>query len=661
MHGHVSVDQSARSASWFPPTPGNFPGRSADCSGVRCSQARESLSASYDGEPPPADLAVVDAHVDDCRDCATYRRALREISDLTVPATPPVGLTATLLADPRLRLRRRPSGRGGMRIVLTALVALAVIGFVVLTAAHASAHAMLEGSTPAADAVLSAPPTSVDLTFNEAITLLPDSVRVFGPDGGRVDDGAIGRSHDDAATVSVGLHTDLGRGTYLVSYRVVSADSHPISGAYTFAVGHPSATPAASSTTDGGSRSVDLGLGLSRWLSYAGSALGIGGFAFLVWCWPSGWRSRRARRLVVGGVGALLVGTLLALLLKGPYDEGTGLASMTEGSLLRQVLATTYGQALDARLLLIAALVLLLTYRDHLPGPVLLAAPVVLLVGVGVTFALCGHAAAGGHRPIAVASDTVHVGAMSIWLGGLVLLLGAVLVGEGGEEARPPVLRFSTLATGAVTALIVTGTYQTLHTHYGHVLVVKLGIVGLAFLAAAGSWTWVWQTVNPVVPAHAATSAPPTPSVDGRPRLRRLRWSVGLETLLLVGVLVVTAMLVTSDPARSVTPAGPVATTLTVGPDQVTVRAVPDGSRRVELALEVTDATGAPTEPKQVDASLTLTSARVGPLPIALHGAGVGKRMGEVTVPLTGTWQLAVTVRTSAIDEATAYVDVPVD
>ena len=362
---------------------------------MRCSQARESLSASYDGEPVAADPAAVDAHVDVCRDCATYRRGLRMISDLSVPATPPPGLTATVLADPRLRVDHRPSGRGGMRVVLTAMVALAVIGFVVLTAAHASAHAMLEGSTPAADAVLTTPPTSVDLTFNEAITLLPDSVRVFGPDGGRVDDGAIGRSHDDPATASVGLHTDLAQGTYLVSYRVVSADSHPISGAYTFAVGHTSATPAASTTTDGGSRSVDLGLGLSRWLSYAGSALGIGGFAFLVWCWPAGWSSRRARRLVVGGVGALIVGTLLALLLKGPYDEGTGLASMTDGSLLRQVLATTYGQALDARLLLIAALVLLLTYRDHLPRPVLLAAPAVLLVGVGVTFALCGHAAAG--------------------------------------------------------------------------------------------------------------------------------------------------------------------------------------------------------------------------------------------------------------------------
>jgi len=113
-------------------------------------------------------------------------------------------------------------------------------------------------------------------------------------------------------------------------------------------------------------------------------------------------------------------------------------------------------------------------------------------------------------------------------------------------------------------------------------------------------------------------------------------------------------------PALPIPAPGVGATTVTVGPDRVKVHAMPDGSRRIPLTLEVTDAAGAPIEPKQVEASLTLTSADVGPLPIALHEAGIGKRTGEVTVPLTGTWRLAVTVRTSAIDEATGYVDVPV-
>jgi copper transport protein len=637
---------------------------------VRCAQAREALSAWYDGESADAGREEVEAHVATCAGCAAYRRGLGTIAGLAVPAAPPPGFFATLLADGRLHLGSRPGSRG--RLGFTLLVALAVvvvIGILVIAATPASAHAVLESSSPEADSVVAKAPLAVDLTFDEPITLVPESVRVFGPDGGEVDNGVIGHAHGDPATASVELRPKLPDGTYLVSYRVVSADSHPVSGAFTFSVGHATGTPTRTAG-EGGSHGVDVGLGIARWLGYAGSSLGLGGFAFIVWCWPSGWASRRARGVVVGGVATLVAGTLLALLLKGPYDEGSGLGSVTDGPLLRQVLATTYGEALDARLLLLAALVLLLTYRDHLPARLLAVAPALLLAGVGLTFALCGHAAAGGHRPVAVASDTVHVAAMSIWMGGLVMLLGALLVEADQDRATPPVLRFSTLATGAVTVLVATGTYQSLrevrswdvlfHTHYGHVLVVKLVVVGVALLAAAGSRTWVWQTVHPVVPVLAATAGPTEPLVDGRPRLGRLRVSVALETVLLVVVLVVTAMLVTSDPARPSTPAGPVATTVAVGPDRVRVRVVPDGSRRVEVHLVVIDAAGRATEPKEIDASLTLTSDRIGPLPVTLERTGPGRRTGHVAVPVPGNWQLGITVRTSAIDEATKYVDVPI-
>jgi copper transport protein len=640
---------------------------------VRCSRAREALSAWYDGESADADRASVDRHVDACEACTTYRRGLAAIADLAVPAGPPPGLSASLAAGLRVPVDRRDTHARGawLAVALAALAALVVIGLLVLATGPVSAHAVLERSTPEADAVLAGPPASVELVFNEPVTLVPDSIRVFGPDGGQVDDGAVAHRQGDGATVAVGLRRDLPAGTYLVSYRVVSADSHPIEGAYTFAVDHFTRTPTELAGGGEGSTTVDLGLGLSRWLSYAGSALGLGGFAFLVWCWPAGWASRRARLLVTGGVGVLIVGTLLALLLKGPYDEGSGLGSVTDGRLVRQVLATTYGHALDVRLLLMAALVLLVTYREQLPRPVLLAAPAVLLAGTGVTFALCGHAAAGGHRPLALVSDTVHVAGMSVWLGGLVLLLGAVLARCEREEATRIVLRFSRLATGAVAALIATGVYQTLrevrswdvllHTHYGHVLVVKLAIVGLAFLAAAGSRTWVWQTAHPLVTVHAATSAPPGPVVDGRPQLRRLRLSVAAETLLLVGVLVASAMLVTSDPARPAAPLEETARTITVGPDQVRVTAVPDGARRVRITLDVTDGAGRPTEPKEVDAMLSLESEQIGPLPVALETSGRGRRTGQVSVPVPGDWQLGVTVRTSAIDEATGYVDVPIE
>jgi copper transport protein len=574
------------------------------------------------------------------------------------------------------RASGRPTGRrGALRLITrsavaaaTGFVLVALVGLLLLVAPPASAHAMLAGSDPAADAVLTAPPTTVDLVFNESITLLPDSVRVFGPDGTRVDAGTVAHTHNDAATAGVAVRPDLPDGTYLVSYRVVSADSHPVEGAYTFVIGHPSRTPAAAPPVDG-SRSVDVALGFSRWLTYAGSALGLGGFAFLVWCWPVGWSERRARLLVGGGVVVLTAGTMLALVLKGPYDAGVGLAHATDAHLLRDVLGTTYGRALDARLLLIAVLVLLLTYREHVPARWLAAAPAVLLAGAGVSFALCGHPAAGGHRPLAIGSDTVHVAAMSIWLGGLTLLLGAVLRRDRAELTSP-VMRFSTLATGAVALLIASGTYQTLrevgswdvlfHTHYGHVLLVKLGIVALAFCAASGSRIWVWQTMHPIVPVHAVTAAPPEPDVDGRPRLRRLRTTVGIESALLVCALVASAMLVTSDPAVSVPTAHPVSADLTVGPDRVRVTAVPAGARRVDLSLDVTDGAGRPTEPREIEAALRLPASEIGPLPVTLTGTERGRRTGTISVPIAGHWQLAVTVRTSAIDESTAYVDIPI-
>ena len=564
-----------------------------------------------------------------------------------------------------LRERRRAA------VVLPSLPAALMLGVLFLLAAPASAHAMLEGSTPAADSVVHVAPSSVDLVFSEAITLLPDSVRVFASDGGQVDDGHVAHAHADPATASVGLRSGLAAGTYLVSYRVVSADSHPISGAYTFSIGHPSRAPAVALASSGGSRSVDVTLGLARWLSYAGSALGLGGVVFLAWCWPAGWRSSRARRWVGGGVGLLAVGTALALLLKGPYDAGLGLAHATDGDLLREVLATTYGRGLDARLLLVAVAILVLTYRERLPDRLVAWGSVALLAATGVTFALGGHAAAGHDRALAILSDTVHVMAMSAWLGGLWLLTAVLLPGRlDHDRVAVPVRRFSTVATASVTLLVATGTFQALrevrswdvllHTHYGHVLLVKLLVVCLALAAASGSRAWVWQSRHPVVPVHAMTAAATKPVAAGGPAVARLRVTVGIESLVLLGVLVASALLVTSDPARSTVAPTSVATTLTVGPDTVRVSAAPAGVHVIALRLQVLDAHKRPVEPAEVDAALSLATQQVGPLPVDLTSGGHGLRTGRATLPLSGTWRLAVTVRTSPIDEATAYVDVPV-
>jgi hypothetical protein len=152
---------------------------------------------------------------------------------------------------------------------------------------------------------------------------------------------------------------------------------------------------------------------------------------------------------------------------------------------------------------------------------------------------------------------------MSIWLGGS-CPARAVLAGGRRDEATPPVLRFSTLATGAVTVLIATGVYQTpargaagtsCSTPTTATCWWSLGIVGLAFLRRGGVADLGMADGQPGGTGPRSHLGRAGPVVDGRPDLRRLRLSVGLETLLLIGVLVATALLVTSDPARSSAPA----------------------------------------------------------------------------------------------------------
>jgi hypothetical protein len=142
--------------------------------------------------------------------------------------------------------------------------------------------------------------------------------------------------------------------------------------------------------------------------------------------------------------------------------------------------------------------------------------------------------------------------------------------------------------------------------------------------------------------------------------MRTLRSSVPLESVALVAVLVASTLLVTSDPKATRLVSATVSTTLHAGPDSVRVSAVPDGTRRVRLRLVVLDPQGHPVDPPEVDASFALAAQQVGPLPVTLTRGGRGVRTGQVSLPLGGLWQLAVTVRTSAIDEATAYVEVPV-
>ncbi|KOG53698.1 membrane protein [Streptomyces griseoflavus] len=236
------------------------------------------------------------------------------------------------------------------------VLAAALLGVLLGGAAPAGAHAALTGSTPAQGSVVQSAPEQVTLTFSEGVAMDDDSVRVLDPQGKRVDRGKL-RDLCSGETVKygAGLPPGLPDGTYTVAWQAVSADSHPVSGAFTFSVGAPSKTSAPLPQQEAGGGVVGALYGIARYIAYAGFVVLVGGAAFVLACRPAAARVRPVQCLVSRGWAALTAATIAMLLLRTPYTTSGDLADVFDLGGLRQVLETKPGAALVARLLLLAA------------------------------------------------------------------------------------------------------------------------------------------------------------------------------------------------------------------------------------------------------------------------------------------------------------------
>ncbi|MET8247492.1 copper resistance protein CopC [Streptomyces sp. NPDC005202] len=389
-------------------------------------------------------------------------------------------------------------------------------------AGPASAHAALRTTDPADGTVLKSAPRTVMLTFTESVGLLDDSFRLFDPDGRRVHTGEAQHAPGRSDTARVTLPAKLGQGTFTVAWRVVSADSHPVSGAFTFSVGKPSATTATVDTGPVEDPATGSLYDLARYAGYAAAALLIGTAAFALVCRPPD--PGPLRRPLVAGWWALLASTVVLLVLRAPYETGTGPASAFDPSALGRTLTSRPGLALLVRLaLLLPAAVFLVRLsrrrEGERPTRPTLATGAALALALALTWAAAEHASAGIQVPVAMASSVLHLLAMAVWLGGLTALLTTLhrtTTGEpgpdtpedgtrasastGGHGLTATVARFSRVAFAAVTVLVVTGIYQSWRglgswttltgTTYGRLLLVKLAAVALLLAAASRSRSW---------------------------------------------------------------------------------------------------------------------------------------------------------------------------
>ncbi|MFC8289792.1 copper resistance CopC/CopD family protein [Streptomyces sp. NPDC057242] len=414
--------------------------------------------------------------------------------------------------------------RLGTALARLLILAAALLGTLLAGAAPASAHAALTGSDPQDGAVVATAPKEVNLTFSEQVAMSADSIRVLDPAGRRADTGEI-RDLCSGSIVRYGveLRAGLPDGTYTVAWQTVSADSHPIAGAFTFSIGAPSATSVALPDREPGGGLVGALYGIARYLSYAGFAVLVGGGAFVLVCWPRGAGVRPVQRTVVRAWLTLTGATLVMLLLRNPYTGSGELADAFDLAGLKSVLETKTGAALTSRLLLLGAAALFVAVlfgsytrrtdpkekKDLVFG--LGIGGTVVAAGIAGTWALAEHASTGIQPGIAMPVDILHLLAVATWLGGLTVLLVALYRTPSVERAA--VERFSKVAFASVAVLVATGVYQSWRqvgswsaltgTRYGQLLLVKIGLMGVLVGIAWISRRWT-QRLADLPPAEKA-------------------------------------------------------------------------------------------------------------------------------------------------------------
>ena len=380
------------------------------------------------------------------------------------------------------RSRRRTWVAG----IVAALASLAI-------APAAWAHAVLEESRPSNDSIVQVSPAQVTLRFSESIDTSPSAIRVFAADGARVDDGSIERP--DANVASVGLEPRLADGTYTVTWRVVSADTHPVAGAFVFHVGAPGAQPGGIAEqvlqSTATSRTVSIAFTTIRFLSYALIFLCVGGMTgiALVLGRASEATRRRLLGLVAGCAGGLVVVSLVGIVLQAAESAGVGILDALRWPRIDEVLGTRFGQVWLARavlgLLLVIGAIALRRARGR-AAELTLDAALVVCAGLVLTPAAAGHSNGGAASFI---SDVVHVQAGAVWIGGLAFVLLALLFERTRrwELASDAVPRFSTIAVISVAALLVAGLVNAYlqvrswsglwETTYGRLILVKAGLL----------------------------------------------------------------------------------------------------------------------------------------------------------------------------------------
>ena len=566
------------------------------------------------------------------------------------------------------------------RALAVAVVALALLP------ASASAHALLKATTPERGARLERAPAQVTLRFSEPVEVAFGAVRVFDSNGREVQAGRAFHPGDRGSAVAVRLRDGLGEDGYTVTYRVISADSHPVSGGFVFVVGNaaaPGTTVADLLDDERAGPVTGTVFGAVRAVQFASIAFALGALIFLLACWLPALRqtsgggpawsaasdafAARLRTIVLAAAIAGAAAAALAIVLQGAVAGGTAFWDALSADVVGDVLSTRFGLfwglGLAAWLMVSGAA---MVWRGDRTRLVAVGVPLAVLAFLP---ALGGHSSVQSPVALLLPANVLHVVSASAWLGGVGALVFALRAATARLEStdRTRLLaavvgRFSALAGIAIAVLLASGVVQGLvevrtvahlfDTAYGRAVLAKVilfaGIVVLGWINR--------RRLLPALDDAARNAADP-----GRTGVL-LRRTLRTELVLGIAALAVTGALAGYPPSVAVS-SGPYSTTANIGPArmEMTVDPARVGPNEIHVYLFDRRSGGQYDATKELTVTAELPEKRIAPIDLESTKAGPGHYViSGAALSVAGDWSIEVAARVSEFDEHRARIEVPI-
>ncbi|WIJ26965.1 copper resistance CopC/CopD family protein [Devosia sp. RR2S18] len=526
------------------------------------------------------------------------------------------------------------SGAGLFRVrfrsTISVWIAAALLVLAISGSSPVQAHATLISTSPLDGAVLETAPYELILSFNEPVS--PILARLVSPNGTITD---LDNVRATASDLVISLPPAEGEGSFVLSWRAVSDDGHPISGISAFTVGAAPAAP-----TSIGANETDAAITGTLWVLrlvlFCALVFGAGGAAFRVLCWDLPPAAARAVcwSLVVGLAAVAVLPSL-----QGADLVGAGVWELVNPRIWVTGITSAYGITLilAAGALLVGLLALYAT-----GGTTITFVAVLSLVLIGLALSSSGHASSADPRWLTRTALFLHVTSIAWWVGALFPLV--LLLRQDRRTATPPLIRFSRYIPYAIVPLVASGLVlailqlgppsQAWLTPYGLVLAAKLLL--LVILFAIASWNR-WVLTAPAAAGEAKA-------------VKHMRRGIAAEIVIILAVLGLVSVWRFTPPPRALADelAATSSVTLTEGDYQAILTLSPGRIGANSALIQVSKGTGELPTPRSVRLSMQPQDDVIAPVTATAEQDSSGAwSVEQLTLPLPGEWVAGVEVRVS--------------